>query len=110
MEYPIINNYPLIINNNIKNCECPCRHISRFIYRHNNNNNIPKTYNYGETDESDSDDCPSESIGSEDSTISEEEEEEDSFIENDEGISPNTRKELDKIKKILIKSICDKLN
>jgi len=98
-KYPVKINYLLKIESK-KNCKCPCRHYSRFIYR--NNSQILKTYNYNDSD-SDSDYNPSESIGSEDSSRSEDSESDnDSFIEDDSGMSPNTRKDLDKIKKILI--------
>ncbi len=116
------NKYPITVDYSLKletkmNCKCPCRHLARRIY--SKNNKILKTYNYGEMDDSDVDDSdvdytPSESLGSEDSSRSEDsdKESEDSFIDDSNGgeISPNTRKELDKIKKILIKSITNKLN
>ena len=112
-KYPIIVDYLLKLDSKM-NCKCPCRHLARQIY--SKNNIILKTYNYGEMD-SDENYTPSESLGSEDSSRSEDseedsEEESDSFIDDSNGgeISPNTRKELDKIKKILINSITNKLN
>ena len=109
-KYPIIVDYLLKLDSKM-NCKCPCRHLARQIY--SKNNIILKTYNYGEMDDTDVDYTPSESLGSEDSSRSEDSEEEsDSFIDDSNGgeISPNTRKELDKIKKILINSITNKLN
>jgi len=111
-KYPIIVDYLLKLDSKM-NCKCPCRHLARQIY--SKNNIILKTYNYGEMDDTDTDVdyTPSESLGSEDSSRSEDSEEEsDSFIDDSNGgeISPNTRKELDKIKKILINSITNKLN
>ena len=115
-KYPISVYYSLKIESKM-NCKCPCRHLARQIYR--KNNKILKTHNYGDVDDSgDMDDSdveytPSESLGSEDSARSEdsETESENSFIDDSLGgeISPNTRKELDKIKKMLVKSIASKL-
>lgn len=110
-KYPIRINCFLNINKIQKKyiCECPCRHYSRFIYR--NTNNIIKTYNYYESDsDSDSDYVPSESLGSDDSSISDESDSDsnNSFIEDDSGMSPNTRKELDKLKKLLMNGFINK--
>lgn len=110
-KYPIRINYFLNINKTPAKsiCKCPCRHYSRFIYR--NTNDIIKTYNYYDSDsESDSDYVPSESLGSNDSSISDESDSDsnNSFIEDDSGISPKTRKELDEIKKILMNGFINK--
>ena len=121
-KFPVNINYVLNLQSK-KICKCPCRHLSRYIYRQINKSEPLYTFNYGDNNEPDeSDDSDetyksgdSESLGSEDtdsnaeSEESEESEESDSFIENDSGMSKRTRRDLDKIKKILQKGFIDNL-